>query len=99
MEGKKKVVILGSAYPLRGGGIATFNERLAQAYTDNGFDTEIITFSLQYPSILFPGKTQISTEEPPKGLKIKVMVNSINPFNWIKVGRYIKKMRPGGGQR
>ncbi|MBP5412694.1 MAG: glycosyltransferase [Bacteroidales bacterium] len=94
MEGKKKVVILGSAYPLRGGGIATFNERLAQAYTDNGFDTEIITFSLQYPSILFPGKTQISTEEPPKGLKIKVMVNSINPFNWIKVGRYIKKMRP-----
>lgn len=94
MENQRKVIILGSAYPLRGGGIATFNERLARAYIDNGYDTEIITFSLQYPSILFPGKTQLSTEEPPKGLKIKVMINSINPFNWLKVGRYIKKMRP-----
>lgn len=94
MDDIRKVVILGSAYPLRGGGIATFNERLAQAYMDKGYEVEIITFSLQYPSILFPGKTQMSEEEPPKGLNIKVMVNSVNPFNWIKTGRVIKKMRP-----
>lgn len=90
----RSIVILGSAYPLRGGGIATFNERMAQAFIDNGDKVKIITFSLQYPSFLFPGKTQYSEEEPPEGLDIEVMVNSVNPLNWIKVGRYLKNEAP-----
>ena len=90
---KKKVVILGSAHPLRGG-LATYNERLAREYTDLGHDTVIYTFSLQYPGFLFPGKTQYSTEPAPEGIPIKIKVNSINPFNWIKVGREIKKLCP-----
>jgi glycosyltransferase involved in cell wall biosynthesis len=97
MAGKnkgRKIIILGSAYPLRGGGIATFNERMARAFIDNGDEVKIITFSLQYPSFLFPGKTQYSEEEPPEGLDIDVMVNSVNPLNWIKVGRYLKKEAP-----
>jgi glycosyltransferase involved in cell wall biosynthesis len=91
---KRKIAIVGSAYPLRGGGIATFNERLAKAFIDNGDEVKIYTFSLQYPSFLFPGKTQYSDEAPPEGIDIKVMVNSINPFNWIKSGRYIKNQAP-----
>lgn len=90
----RKIIILGSAYPLRGGGIATFNERMARAFKENGDEVKIITFSLQYPSFLFPGKTQYSEEEPPEGLDIEVMVNSVNPLNWIKVGRYLKKEAP-----
>ncbi|MDR0368335.1 MAG: glycosyltransferase, partial [Bacteroidales bacterium] len=46
------------------------------------------------PSIFFPGKTQYSEEEKPKDLEIEVLVNSINPFNWIKVGRRIAKEKP-----
>ncbi|NQU53266.1 MAG: glycosyltransferase [Bacteroidetes bacterium] len=91
---KRKIAIVGSAYPLRGGGIATFNERMAKAFMENGDEVKIYTFSLQYPSILFPGKTQYSDEEPPKDLDIEVLVNSINPLNWIKVGRYLKKLAP-----
>jgi len=91
---KRRVVILGSAYPLRGGGIATYNERLARAFSDHGDDIHIQTFKLQYPGIFFPGKTQYSEELPPEGLDIKVTVNSINPFNWIKVGRALKKLQP-----
>lgn len=91
---KRKIAIVGSAYPLRGGGIATFNERMAKAFLENGDEVNIYTFSLQYPSFLFPGKTQYSNEDPPEGLDIEVLVNSINPFNWIKVGRYLKKQQP-----
>ena len=90
----RKVMILGSAYPLRGGGISSYNERLARAFQDNGDQVKIITFSLQYPSFLFPGKTQYSTEPPPKDLNIEVMVNSVNPVNWLMVGRRIKKSAP-----
>jgi len=90
----KTVVIIGSAYPLRGGGLATFNERLAREFQKEGYRVRIETFSLQYPSFLFPGKTQYSDEEAPDDLQIQVSVNSINPFNWLKVGKRLQKEKP-----
>jgi len=88
-----RIVIIGSAYPLRGG-LASYNERLANEYIKQGNEVIIYTFSLQYPKILFPGKTQYSTEKPPENLNIKIKVNSINPLNWIKIGMEIKKLKP-----
>lgn len=86
-----KIIILGSAYPLRAGGLTTFNERLAQEFQNLGHEVIIYTFSLQYPSLFFPGKTQYAIRPAPKAINIKVKVNSINPFNWIKVGYEIKR--------
>ncbi len=91
---KKKVVIIGSAWPLRGGGIATFNERLAKQFMDEGHEVIIYTFSLQYPSFLFPGKSQYATEPKPVHLTIKAVVNSVNPFNWVRIGNEIAKLAP-----
>ena len=88
-----KIIIVGTAFPYRGG-LAAFNERLAREYVKQGNEVEIITFSLQYPGFLFPGKSQYSTEFAPEDLKITRMVNSINPLNWIKVGRQIKEKAP-----
>ena len=87
------VIIVGTAYPYRGG-LSAFNERIAYEYQENGHTVEIYTFSLQYPSFLFPGKTQYSDEPAPQGLKIHRKVNSCNPLNWLKVGREIRKKRP-----
>jgi glycosyltransferase involved in cell wall biosynthesis len=89
----KKIVIIGPAHPLRGG-LASYNERLAKAFQDQGHDVEIFTFSLQYPGFLFPGTTQFSTEPAPKNLKINVCINSVNPLNWLTVGTRLHKMRP-----
>jgi glycosyltransferase involved in cell wall biosynthesis len=88
-----KVVIIGPAHPLRGG-LATFNQRLAKEFNDRGDDCSIFSFSLQYPSFLFPGKTQFTDEPAPAGIKIHTVINSINPFNWIKIGNRLKKERP-----
>ncbi|MFZ4564761.1 MAG: glycosyltransferase [Bacteroidales bacterium] len=93
MKPHSKIVLIGPAHPLRGG-LATFNERLIREYRDMGHDASICTFSLQYPSVLFPGKTQLSSEPPPKDIPISIRVNSINPFNWIKTGLYLRKQRP-----
>ncbi len=90
----KKIIIIGPAYPLRGGGMSTFNERLARAFQQEGHTVSIYTFSLQYPSFLFPGTSQYSTEAAPVGLDIKVCINSINPLNWLKVGRKVREERP-----
>jgi glycosyltransferase involved in cell wall biosynthesis len=88
-----KIIIVGTAFPYRGG-LATFNERLAHEYIHEGHDVEIVTFTLQYPAFLFPGKTQFSTEFAPQELKITRRINAINPLNWIKVGREIKRKSP-----
>lgn len=89
---KKKILILGTAYPFRGG-LAAYNERLAEELqlTD---DVEIFTFTVQYPGFLFPGKSQYSTDPPPQHLRIKRLINSMNPLNWLIVGRKIRKMKP-----
>jgi glycosyltransferase involved in cell wall biosynthesis len=89
----KKIVIIGPAHPLRGG-LATFNQRLAKEFNDRGDHCSIYSFSLQYPSFLFPGTTQYTDEPAPEGLSIHTVINSINPFNWIKVGRRLRKERP-----
>lgn len=88
----KNIVIVGSAYPLRGGGITTFNELLATKLQEQGHQVKIVTFSLQYPSLLFPGKSQYTDEVRAEHLDIEVSVNSINPINWIREGLRIKRM-------
>lgn len=88
-----KIVILGTAWPYRGG-LAVYNERLAREFAAEGNDVTIYTFTLQYPSFLFPGKTQYSTEPAPSDLKIVRSLNSINPLSWGKTGRAIRALLP-----
>lgn len=87
-----KITIVGTTYPFRGG-LAAYNERLAREFIKEGHEVDIVTFSLQYPSFLFPGKTQFSTEAAPDDLKIARLISSINPISWIKAGNYIKKQK------
>ncbi|MDY0279251.1 MAG: glycosyltransferase [Salinivirgaceae bacterium] len=87
-----KILIVGTAWPYRGG-MAVYNERLALSLVEEGHNVEIETFTLQYPSILFPGKTQLANWEYQGDVEIRRSINSINPFNWLKVGRRIKKIR------
>ncbi len=89
----QKIIIIGPAFPYRGG-IANFNNALAKTYYKRGDDVIVISFSLQYPSFLFPGTTQYEKGNPPEGLKIKRLINSINPFNWIRVAKKINKENP-----
>ena len=88
-----KIISVGPAYPYRGG-LASFNDRLSQQFSAEGHDVEIFTFTLQYPKLLFPGKTQYTDSPKPNGIKITRNINSINPFNWIATGLKIKKKKP-----
>ncbi|MFK8037622.1 MAG: glycosyltransferase [Crocinitomicaceae bacterium] len=87
------IIIIGPAHPYRGG-IALGNERLASELQELGHEVNITTFTVQYPSFLFPGKTQYSEAEPPHSLNIKRSINAMNPLNWYKVGKQIKKKKP-----
>lgn len=88
-----KITIVGTAYPYRGG-LATFNERMARQFQTEGHEVTIETFTLQYPSFLFPGKTQYSSEQAPADLVIRRSINSCNPLTWLAVGRRLRREAP-----
>lgn len=88
-----KIVLLTPAHPLRGG-IAASSERLALEFQYLGHEVVLFSFSLQYPNFLFPGKTQRTTDPPPPGLQIRTILNSVNPFNWIRVGWALAQENP-----
>ena len=85
-----KVAIIGPAHPLRGG-LATYDQRLAQELMLQGHSAVIYSFSLQYPNFLFPGKSQFTDEPAPEGITIKSIINSVNPLNWLNVGNGMAK--------
>ena len=64
-----KIRILGPAHPYRGG-IAKFNEVLAASFGREGHDVKIVSFTLQYPAFLFPGRTQYTRMAAPEGAVI-----------------------------
>lgn len=88
-----KVLIVGPAHPFRGG-IANFSEALCQSFLENGIESEIVTFTMQYPSFLFPGKTQFAEGIGPENLKISRYINSVNPISWNKTANYIISQKP-----
>ncbi|HJE89109.1 glycosyltransferase [Rikenella microfusus] len=88
-----KIRILGPAHPYRGG-IAKFNEVLAASFGREGHDVKIVSFTLQYPAFLFPGRTQYTRMAAPEGVAIERRINSVNPLNWPAVGREIARERP-----
>lgn len=88
-----KVALVGTSYPFRGG-LAAYNERLVLEYQNQGHDVTLYTFTLQYPNFLFPGKTQLSSDPKPDNLNIVECINSINPFNWLKIGKQLRKEKP-----
>ena len=90
---KKKVIIIGPSYPLRGG-ISDSNHSLGLALQKLGCEVKILSFSLQYPSLLFPGKTQFDINGIKPKLSIFSKINSINPLSWVKVVFWLKQQQP-----
>ena len=88
-----KIVIIGPAYPFRGG-IADTNESMCRELQRKGHEAVIYTFTLQYPEIFFPGKTQYSADPRPENIKIEERINSVNPFTWIQTAININRMAP-----
>ena len=87
-----KILILGTAFPLRGG-IAHFNALLAR-HLSRQHEVETITFKRQYPSFLFPGTTQDEQGDAMDTPAAPRLIDSINPFNWFVVANEVRRRNP-----
>ncbi len=88
-----QIQFLGPAHPFRGG-LAAIMHTMATHYQSEGHDVKLKTFTVQYPSLLFPGKSQYSDAPAPEGLDIERCVHTANPLNWIRQGLRLKRERP-----
>ena len=88
-----RIIILGTAHPYRGG-LASYIERLSRQFLKEGHQSEIFTFTLQYPGFLFPGKTQFTESPAPEDIKISRHAEFSQSFNWIRTGLRIRKEKP-----
>lgn len=80
------IAVVGPAHPYRGG-LASIMETMSREYQSRGYTVHIHTFTLQYPKLLFPGKSQTVATPPPADLNIRRTVSTINPLSWWRVGR------------
>lgn len=89
----KRIVTIGPAYPFRGG-IAQYGNLLIKEL-EKHYEVSSVSFSMMYPKFLYPGKTQkdTTTVNPVKN-KIQYLINSVNPFSYIKTAKYINKYHP-----
>lgn len=88
-----KITIVGPAHPYRGG-IAALNERLANQLLSEGHSVNIVSFRLQYPKFLFPGKSQFAEQKTEFNYPITREINSVNPLNWLKTGWKLFRLKP-----
>ncbi|GIV60109.1 MAG: glycosyl transferase [Rhodothermaceae bacterium] len=89
----KRLVLLGPVYPFRGG-IAHFTEAMYRGLRARGHTVEAVTFSRQYPRVLFPGKTQYEAARPADPVPAVRLLDSVNPVSWLRTARYIARRRP-----
>ncbi len=88
-----KIVFLSTFYPFRGG-IAQFSAHLYRE-AEKKHDVEAVTFTRQYPKLLFPGKTQlVSKNDTADKIPSKRWLDSINPFTYISTARKIRNLHP-----
>jgi glycosyltransferase involved in cell wall biosynthesis len=89
----KKIVVIGPCYPYRGG-IATFVSFLCNLLSKES-DVHLLNYSLLYPSVLFPGRTQYDeSKELIFSFKSERIFSSLNPFSWRKTAKRIHELNP-----
>ena len=89
----RKIAIVGPAHPYRGG-LASIMQSMAREFQSRGSEVAITTFTLQYPTILFPGKSQTVDTPAPTDLHIERKVSTVNPITWWRVGKELQKSKP-----
>ncbi len=88
-----KIAYISVFYPFRGG-IAQFNANLFKEL-EKTYQVKAYNFSRQYPSLLFPGKTQrVPKEDDAVRIDSEPMLDSINPFSYVKTASRINKEQP-----
>lgn len=88
-----RISLIGPVYPYRGG-ISHFNTRLAIELKNAGHEVQVISFSRQYPSWLYPGKTDKDPSKEYLQVEAEYILDPIYPWTWVRAYKTIRAWKP-----
>jgi len=88
-----RIAVVGPSYPLRGG-IAHYTALLSSSLGSR-HSVRVVSFSRQYPRLLFPGSKQTDDSEIRIAAEgAEPLIDSVNPVSWARAARSIRGYRP-----
>jgi glycosyltransferase involved in cell wall biosynthesis len=88
-----RICVVGPTYPYRGG-IAHYTTLLVKHLRDAGHWAQLYSFTRQYPTWLFPGKTDKDPSATPLKVDCEYVLDPINPLTWWRLCRKIRADAP-----
>src|SRR5262245_34276384 len=88
-----RIALVGPLHPWRGG-IAQYLGLLGESLRPYA-DVSPLTFTRQYPGLLFPGKDQRDPASTPPGFPVTALIDSINPLSWRRASQQLETFAPG----
>ena len=85
--------LVGPMHPYRGG-IAHMTEETRRGLEQRSHRVSALTFRRQYPSLLFPGKTQYEQGPPPHEPPAHRLIDTVNPLTWWQAARWLRQRGP-----
>ncbi|UCD98419.1 MAG: glycosyltransferase [Chloroflexota bacterium] len=88
-----KLVVVGPIYPYRGG-IAHYNAQLCRELIKDNHIIDIFSFQRQYPSWLYPGKSDKEPTQPQSKLDVEYSLDPVYPWTWFRTASVVNKKNP-----
>jgi len=88
-----RIALVGPLHPWRGG-IAQYLGLLGEALAPRA-EVQAVTFTRQYPELLFPGKSQRDPAAEPPSFPVAALLDSIGPWSWSAAARHLETFAPG----
>ena len=88
-----KLVVIGPVYPYRGG-IAHYTSMLSRSLMDRDHETHVISFKRQYPTWLYPGKSDKDPSQVGIRLNADYTLDPIYPWTWVNTAHQINELNP-----
>lgn len=88
-----RICVVGPTYPFRGG-IAHYTTLLVKHLREAGHWTRLYSFTRQYPSWLFPGKSDKDPSATPLKVECEYVLDPINPLTWWQLCRKVRADAP-----
>ena len=89
----RRIGLLGPLHPWRGG-LAQYLQLLGEALEAHA-EVRAVTFTRQYPDLLFPGTSQLDPKAPRPRFPTEALLDSIGPLSWRRTARHLEAFAPG----
>lgn len=89
----RRIALVGPLAPWRGG-LAQYLALLGEALARRA-EVRAVTFTRQYPDVLFPGRSQLDEQAERPRFPVEPLLDSVGPLSWRRAAAHLERFAPG----